>query len=103
MRFVLNVIWLVLAGIWLALGYLVAAVVLLAITIIGSPLGIATFRIGGAALVPFGRQIVSTDGPWPVPRGSRPDPAAGVSVAGGGPGARAGRYLGARREAARSA
>ncbi len=69
MRFVLNVIWLVLAGIWLALGYLVAAV-LLAITIIGIPLGIATFKMAGAALVPFGRQIVSTDGLRPVPRGS---------------------------------
>ena len=100
MRFVLNVIWLVLAGIWLALGHLVASV-LLAMTIIGIPLGIATFRIARAALVPSGRQIVSTDGRRPVPHGSRPDPRAGVSFAGGGPGARAGRCLGARREAAR--
>jgi uncharacterized membrane protein YccF (DUF307 family) len=56
-RTILNVIWLVLAGFWLALGYLLAAV-LLAITIIGIPLGIADFKMAGAALVPFGRRIV---------------------------------------------
>ncbi|WP_289007970.1 YccF domain-containing protein [uncultured Thermomonospora sp.] len=56
MRTILNVLWLVLSGIWLALGYAVAGIVccLLIITI---PFGIASFRIAGYALWPFGRRI----------------------------------------------
>ena len=57
MKTIVNVIWLVLAGLWLALAYVLAAI-LLAITIIGIPLGIADFKMAGAALVPFGRRIV---------------------------------------------
>ncbi len=56
MRLVLNVLWLVLSGFWMFLGYL-AAGVLLCITIIGIPFGIAAFRIGLYALWPFGRRI----------------------------------------------
>lgn len=53
----LNVIWLVLAGFWLALGYVAAGIVccLLIVTI---PFGIASFRIAGYALWPFGRTVV---------------------------------------------
>jgi uncharacterized membrane protein YccF (DUF307 family) len=58
MRAVLNVLWLVLAGFWMFLGYLVAGL-LLCITIIGIPFGIAAFRIGMFALWPFGRQVVA--------------------------------------------
>jgi uncharacterized membrane protein YccF (DUF307 family) len=43
---------------WLALGHLVTGI-LLCITIIGIPLGIASFKMAGAALVPFGKEIVS--------------------------------------------
>ena len=57
MRLLLNVLWLVLAGFWLFLGYLVAGLLLM-ITIIGIPFGIAAFRIGFFALWPFGRRIV---------------------------------------------
>ena len=57
MRLLLNVLWLVLAGFWLFLGYLVAGLLLM-ITIIGIPFGIAAFRIGFFALWPFGRQVV---------------------------------------------
>ena len=57
MRLILNVLWLVLAGFWLFLGY-VAAGVLWCITIIGIPFGIASFRIGLFALWPFGRTVV---------------------------------------------
>ena len=53
MKTILNVIWLVLSGFWLFLAYL-AAGVLLCITIIGIPFGIASFRIGVYALWPFG-------------------------------------------------
>ncbi|MCV2394022.1 YccF domain-containing protein [Actinotalea sp. M2MS4P-6] len=53
----LNVIWLVLAGAWLALGYVVAGLicVLLVVTI---PFGIASFRIAAYVLWPFGRTVV---------------------------------------------
>jgi uncharacterized membrane protein YccF (DUF307 family) len=57
---ILNILWLVLAGIWLAIGYMIAAV-LLAITIIGIPLGVGSFKMAGAALVPFGRKIVKLE------------------------------------------
>ncbi|CAM5563590.1 YccF domain-containing protein [Streptomyces griseorubiginosus] len=53
MKTILNVIWLILSGFWLFLAYL-AAGVLLCITIIGIPFGIAAFRIGVYALWPFG-------------------------------------------------
>ncbi len=54
---VLNVIWLVFGGIWLAAGYMLAGIVccLLIVTI---PFGIASFRIAGYALWPFGRTVV---------------------------------------------
>jgi uncharacterized membrane protein YccF (DUF307 family) len=55
-----NVIWLVLAGWWLALGHLVAAVAL-AITIIGIPLALANFKMIPVSLLPLGREIVSVD------------------------------------------
>jgi uncharacterized membrane protein YccF (DUF307 family) len=56
-RVVLNIIWLVLAGIWLAIGYLFAAV-LLAITIIGIPFAVQSVKLAGYALWPFGRTLV---------------------------------------------
>jgi uncharacterized membrane protein YccF (DUF307 family) len=55
----LNILWLVLAGIWLAIGYVVAAVIL-AITIIGIPFGVQTFKLAGYALWPFGRTLVQS-------------------------------------------
>jgi uncharacterized membrane protein YccF (DUF307 family) len=57
MKTILNVIWLVFGGFWLFLGYLLAGLVLI-ITIIGIPFGIAAFRIGAYALWPFGRTAV---------------------------------------------
>lgn len=62
MRFLLNIIWLVLSGFWMAVGYAVAGVVL-AITVIGIPFAIASFRMANFALWPFGRRLVDTDGP----------------------------------------
>ena len=57
MRVILNLIWLVLCGIWLAIAYLLAGIVacLLIITI---PFGIAAFRIANYVLWPFGRTTV---------------------------------------------
>jgi uncharacterized membrane protein YccF (DUF307 family) len=56
-RTVLNVIWLVLAGFWLFLGYL-AAGILLCLLVLTIPWGIASFRIGVYALWPFGQTVV---------------------------------------------
>ncbi len=58
MNTLLNIIWLVLAGFWLALGYVVAGIIA-CILIITIPFGIASFRIAGYALWPFGRTVVS--------------------------------------------
>jgi len=57
MRLVLNVIWLVLCGLWMAIGYVIAAVVCF-ILIITIPFGIASLRIANYALWPFGRMVV---------------------------------------------
>ena len=53
----LNVIWLVFGGLWLALGYALVALVM-CILIITIPFGIASLRIGVFALWPFGKQVV---------------------------------------------
>jgi uncharacterized membrane protein YccF (DUF307 family) len=52
-----NVLWLVLAGWWLALAYAVAGVVA-CVLIITIPFGIASFRLAGFVLWPFGRTVV---------------------------------------------
>jgi len=61
MRLILNIIWLVFGGLWLALGYLLAAL-LCFILIITIPFGIAALRIASYALWPFGRTIVDKPG-----------------------------------------
>jgi uncharacterized membrane protein YccF (DUF307 family) len=53
---ILNLIWLVLEGIWMAIGYVIAGLVCF-ILIITIPFGIAAFRIAGYVLWPFGRTI----------------------------------------------
>ncbi|WP_329135367.1 YccF domain-containing protein [Streptomyces sp. NBC_01476] len=68
MKTILNIIWLVLCGLWMCLGYFLAGL-LLCITIIGIPFGIAAFRIGIYALWPFGYTAVD-----------RPDAGAGSFV-----------------------
>jgi uncharacterized membrane protein YccF (DUF307 family) len=57
MRLILNIIWFLLAGVWMFLGYLVAAVICF-ILIITIPFGIASLRIGVFALWPFGKTVV---------------------------------------------
>ncbi|MCP1388399.1 YccF domain-containing protein [Corynebacterium sp. TA-R-1] len=58
-RFILNVIWFFTAGIWLFLAYSFAGIVacLLIVTI---PFGLASFRIAGYVIWPFGREVVSS-------------------------------------------
>lgn len=62
-----NVLWLVLAGWWLALGHVITGVIL-CLTIIGIPLGLANFKLIPISLTPLGHQIVSTDRPFAAPR-----------------------------------
>lgn len=57
MKTVLNLIWLVLSGFWLALAYVAAGIVCM-LLIVTIPFGIASFRIAGYALWPFGRQVI---------------------------------------------
>jgi uncharacterized membrane protein YccF (DUF307 family) len=55
-----NILWLILAGWWLALGHLVLGVVL-CLTIIGIPLGLGNFKLIPVSLWPMGREIVPID------------------------------------------
>jgi uncharacterized membrane protein YccF (DUF307 family) len=64
MRLILNVVWLIFGGLWLALGYVLAAVVCF-VLIITIPFGIASLRIASYALWPFGRTIVDKPGVHP--------------------------------------
>jgi uncharacterized membrane protein YccF (DUF307 family) len=57
MRLILNIIWFVLAGLWLAIGYAFAALICF-ILIITIPFGVAALRIAVYALWPFGRTVV---------------------------------------------
>lgn len=52
-----NVVWIVLIGWWVAIGHLVAAVVN-AVTIIGIPFAVAHVKLAGAALTPFGHEVI---------------------------------------------
>jgi uncharacterized membrane protein YccF (DUF307 family) len=60
-RFVLNVIWLIFAGIWMAIGYVIAAL-LMFLLIITIPFGVQALKLAGFALWPFGRSAVKTPG-----------------------------------------
>jgi uncharacterized membrane protein YccF (DUF307 family) len=57
MKTIGNILWFVLAGLWLAIGYVVAGLFCF-ITIIGIPFGVQAFKMAGFALWPFGRVVV---------------------------------------------
>lgn len=52
-----NILWFVLAGIWLAIGHVVIGI-LLCVTIIGIPFGLQHFKLAGISLAPIGKTIV---------------------------------------------
>ncbi len=60
MRVILNLIWFILAGIWLAIGHVLVGVVQ-CVTIIGIPLGIANFKMVPVSVLPFGREVVPVE------------------------------------------
>jgi uncharacterized membrane protein YccF (DUF307 family) len=56
----LNILWLISGGLWMAFGWMVAAVVM-AITIVGLPWARAAFNIAAYTLLPFGQRAVRRD------------------------------------------
>ena len=61
LRFIANVLWLVLSGFWMAIGYVIAGCIMfiLFFLVITIPFGIAAFRLAGYSLWPFGRTVVA--------------------------------------------
>ena len=57
MNLILNVIWLILSGIWLFIAYVLAGI-LACILIITIPFGLQAFKLAGFSLWPFGRTVV---------------------------------------------
>jgi uncharacterized membrane protein YccF (DUF307 family) len=62
MNLLLNVIWLILGGFIVVLAYVLGGI-LLCLTIIGIPFGIACFKLAGLAMAPFGREIREKEPP----------------------------------------
>jgi uncharacterized membrane protein YccF (DUF307 family) len=60
-----NVIWVIVAGIWIAIEHILSGIAL-CITIIGIPLGIANFKMVPIALMPLGKEIVDAHDPRAV-------------------------------------
>ncbi|MBC7551541.1 MAG: YccF domain-containing protein [Cellulomonas sp.] len=60
-----NVIWVIVAGIWLAIGHLTTGIAL-CLTIIGIPMGVASFKLIPVSLMPLGKEIVSSGVPFGV-------------------------------------
>lgn len=60
MKTIGNILWLVFAGIWQAIGYVVAGA-LCCLTVVGIPFGVQAFKLAGFVLWPFGRKVVLTD------------------------------------------
>ena len=58
LSFVLNILWIIFGGLWMAVAWVIAAIVM-AITIIGLPWAWAAFNIASYTLLPFGRKAVS--------------------------------------------
>ncbi len=57
MKLLANIIWFVFGGVWAALGYVLGGV-LCCITIVGIPFGVQSFKLAGAVIAPFGKEIV---------------------------------------------
>lgn len=56
MKTIANIIWIILAGLWMFIAYSIIGI-LLCITIIGIPFGVQCFKIASYALAPFGKNV----------------------------------------------
>ena len=61
MKTLLNIIWFIFGGIWLALGYIFFGIIA-CILVVTLPAGVACFRIANYVLWPFGREVVPAPG-----------------------------------------
>jgi uncharacterized membrane protein YccF (DUF307 family) len=59
-----NVVWLVVAGIWITIGHVIAGLAF-CVTIIGIPFGLAHFKMVPVSLMPLGREVVPTAAAYP--------------------------------------
>ena len=59
----MNLLWLLLGGIFTAVEYLISSILMM-ITIIGIPFGMQTLKLAGLALWPFGKEVRSVGGIW---------------------------------------
>jgi len=57
-----NVLWFILVGLWMAIAHVVLGVVL-CVTVIGIPLGLANFKLAAVAIAPLGKEIVPSSDP----------------------------------------
>jgi len=60
-----NIIWFILAGLWAALAYCLAGLIL-CITIIGIPVGKQLFKMAKLVLLPFGKEVNSDFNKHPI-------------------------------------
>lgn len=65
MRTLGNILWLVLAGFWLALGYVLSGIIM-CVLIITIPFGLQAFKLANYTLWPFGRTVVERPGASPA-------------------------------------
>ena len=65
MRTIANIIWMLFGGIWLALSWCLAGIVL-CITVLGIPLGLQCFKAAKLSLFPFGKKVILNFGEHPV-------------------------------------
>lgn len=61
LRLILNIIWIFVAGFWLAAGYVIAGLIC-CVLIVTIPFGVASFRMASYAIWPFGRDLVRREG-----------------------------------------
>lgn len=56
MKFIGNLLWIILCGLWLFLGWMLTGL-LWCITIVGIPFGVQCFKIAGLVFAPFGKRV----------------------------------------------
>ena len=65
MRVIGNILWMVFAGFWLAIGYLLTGI-FFCITIIGIPYGLQCFKLARFIITPFGKKVDTNFNKHPI-------------------------------------